>query len=69
MITRSVSANNYYDLSVGANATLWVGQSTVTGNTEGWYNSGGTMQSYGTNQIAGNGGDQTQLPAVSTGSN
>src|SRR5579862_549601 len=70
MVTRSVSANNDQGLFAATNATLWVGQSTVTENASGWTNGGGgTMQSYGTNQIAGNGSSQGQLPAVSTGSN
>jgi hypothetical protein len=71
MVSRSVAANNFYGIVAdGAGATLWIGQSTVTGNVDGWdaLNSG-FVQSYGTNQINGNSTMQSQIPAVTGGSN
>jgi hypothetical protein len=64
-VVRSVVANNATGLSSQlTNSTLRVGQSTVTGNTVSWsIPGGGVLQSYGDNNINGNGdGD----PAPST---
>ena len=72
MVTRSVAANNssFGIESNGKGATLWIGQSTVTGNGGGWeVYAGGVLQSYGNNQINGNAANQTQIPAVTGGSN
>jgi hypothetical protein len=71
MVLRSVVANNLTGITANfTGSTLWMGQSTVTGNTAGWsVTSGGVVQSYGTNQITGNGSAQGQAPAVNTGSN
>jgi hypothetical protein len=72
MIFRSVAANNgtgIYASGPGA-ATLWIGQSTVTENANGWETpNGGVIQSAGTNLIIGNAANQTQIPAVTGGSN
>jgi len=57
MVIRSVAANNGIGLRVAntPNATLRVGQSTITGNTATWSVSGtGVLQSYGDNNIDGN---------------
>jgi hypothetical protein len=66
MLIESVAANNGTGLAAnGADATLWVGQSAVTGNANGWQAiNGGAVQSFGTNQIVGNAASQTQIPAV-----
>jgi hypothetical protein len=71
MVTRSVAANDGQGIEAsGPGATLWIGQSTVTGNEFGWSAvGGGVVQSYGTNQINGNTTDQSQIPAVTGGSN
>jgi Right handed beta helix region len=55
MVARSVAANNFYGLfAKGFNATLRVGQSAITGNQNSWGVDGGTVQSYGDNNIDGN---------------
>jgi hypothetical protein len=70
LLFRSVAANNVTGIEAfGTGATLWIGQSTVTGNATGWSNSGGVLQSAGTNLIVGNTAGQSQLPPVSGGSN
>jgi hypothetical protein len=71
MVSRSVAANNDYGLATnGTGAYLLVGQSTVSGNASGWqvFN-GGQILSYGTNQINGTFANQSQIPAVTRGSN
>ena len=56
MVVRSVAANNGTGLSAAsAQATLRVGQSTVTGNATSWSVAGGILRSYGDNNIDGNG--------------
>lgn len=56
-VVRSLAANNGTGLIAnGANATLRLLQSTVTGNTTSWSaSSGGVLRSYGDNTIDGNG--------------
>lgn len=46
-----------------AGATLRVGGSTIAGNVTGVSNSGGTLQSFKNNAIAGNGADGTPITA------
>jgi hypothetical protein len=63
MVMRSAFANNAIGLQViGANANIRVGDSMITGNGTGVT---GTVLSYGTNQLDGNGvnGTLTALPA------
>jgi hypothetical protein len=57
MVVRSISANNGFGLlASGTNATLRVGQSTVTGNTASTSGiNGGVLRSYNNNNIDGNG--------------
>ena len=72
MVTRSVPASNssFGIESNGAGATLWIGQTTVTGNGSGWQVFwGGVLQSYGNNQINDNAADPTQIHVVTGGSN
>jgi hypothetical protein len=71
MVTRSVAANNGTGIeAAGTGASLWIGQSAVTGNSIGWQAlAAGVVQSYGTSQIIGNSGSQSQIPAVTGGSN
>jgi hypothetical protein len=47
----------------GASATLLLGGSSITGNGTGVSNSGGTLQSFKTNEIAANGADGTPITA------
>jgi hypothetical protein len=47
----------------GASATLRIGSSTIASNVTGVSNSGGTLQSFKNNQIAGNGSDGTPIVA------
>ena len=56
MVVRSVTANNATGLLAnGQNATLRIGESTVTGNTTSWSTTfGGVLRSYGDNNIDGN---------------
>ena len=63
MLTRVVAMNNGTGLlESGASAQLRVGQSEITGNGTGV---GGTVLSFGTNQLNGNGtdGSLTAIPA------
>jgi hypothetical protein len=70
LLFRSVAANNNTGIAAFGGATLWVGQSTVTGNATSWQTvSSGVIQSAGTNLIVGNAAGQTQLPAITGGSN
>lgn len=59
MVDRGVSANNFHGVGVGAaNSTMWIGDSTITGNAgNGFVSSGGASASYGTNKVNGNGAD------------
>ena len=68
LVFRSVAANNQGVglLSQGNTATLWVGQSAVTGNANGWgVLSSGTLLSYGDNKIDGNAANETAPPGIS----
>jgi Right handed beta helix region len=71
MVVRSVITGNVVGIAAqGTNANLWIGQSVVSNNENGWEAiSSGTVQSYGTNQINGNAANQTQVPVVTGGSN
>jgi hypothetical protein len=51
----------------GAQGTLRLGNNTIVSNVTGVSNSGGTLQSFKNNQIAGNGADGTPIAAVSSG--
>jgi hypothetical protein len=65
MLNHVVTANNLGEgvRSVGANAVVRIGNSVVTGNGTGLVVSGGgVIQSYGNNQINGNGVDGTANP-------
>jgi hypothetical protein len=59
MIDRSAILNNFHGVAVaGANATIWIGDSTISGNVGiGFVSSGGVSASYGTNLVNGNGTD------------
>jgi hypothetical protein len=70
MLVRSVAANNFTGIEAdNTGATLRVGQSALTGNTNGWLdnNAGGVVESYGTNQITGNASNETAPPSVTGG--
>jgi len=60
MVIRSVAAQTATGI-FAANATVWLGQSTLTENGFSW--AGNTVQSFGDNYIAGN-GDGTPAPAI-----
>lgn len=60
----SITNNGAAGLSVtGANATLRIGDSTITGNTPGVSVASGTLQSFKNNKIAGNTPDGTPITA------
>ena len=65
MVVRSVAANNnLHGVAVESteNATLWLGQSSITGNAIAWQG----ILSFGDNYIAGNAsGDATLPPTIS----
>ena len=68
LVFRSVAANNQGVglASQGNTATLWVGQSAVTGNANGWQViSSGTLLSYGDNKIDGNAANEMAPPSIS----
>jgi hypothetical protein len=61
----SAIANSFGISAFGANTTLVVGQSTVTGNTTGYSaSSGGIIDSYGDNNIFINGANMGSLSLV-----
>jgi Right handed beta helix region len=63
-IFRSVAANNFDGLKADI-ASILVGQSTVKGNTNGLTMvNGGSVTSYGDNNIDGNGGTQTPTGTI-----
>jgi hypothetical protein len=67
MVVRSVAANNGIGLNAegGATATLWVSQSTVTGNGSSWVaGGGGILQSFGDNNIVGNSDGNPAPPTI-----
>jgi hypothetical protein len=67
-LTHSVSEGNGSGVEAqGANATLWLAQSTVTGNSIGFdATSGGVIKTYGDNYLlAGNGSNTGSLTNVS----
>src|SRR5205085_12090719 len=52
---------------VGTIATMFVGQTTVSGNANGWIAaSGGLLNSYGNNYVNGNAGNEGAMPLVAT---
>jgi hypothetical protein len=62
MVRHSTIANNAnFGLLADVAATIWVTQSTITGNGTGLkgQGSGGTLTSYGDNNVVGNGTDGT----------
>jgi len=67
MLFRSAAVNNDTGISAqGNSATLRIGQSTVTGNANGWTALlGGAVKSYKDNKIDGNNSNQTAPPAIS----
>jgi hypothetical protein len=51
--------------AIGVNATLWLAQSTVTGNSVGFIaNSSGVINTYGDNYFAANGSNTGSLTPV-----
>jgi hypothetical protein len=52
--------------SIGANGIVRVTRSTITGNNAGWANIGGTVVSYGDNNIDGNASVNTEPPGPLT---
>jgi len=67
MVVRSVAANNGIGIAAvqGANVTLRVSASTVTGNTTSWVTGGGAiLRSYGDNNIDGNGDANPAPPLI-----
>jgi hypothetical protein len=71
MVSRSVVAHNNRTvvggsglLVNGANAILRIGESTLTGNGSSWAVVSGVLQSYGDNNINGNGDGDPAIPTV-----
>jgi len=69
MIVHSVIANNNTGFEVQSGCvgipTLWIGQSTVTENTNGWLTAGsGVVLSYGDNKIDGNASNEGKPPSI-----
>jgi hypothetical protein len=60
-----ISSNSGVGAAVAnASATLLIGGSTISGNTTGVSNSGGTLQSFKNNMVGINGSDGTPITAV-----
>jgi nitrous oxidase accessory protein NosD len=58
MVRNSMIANNSYGIDAEQGAVVRVTQSTITGNVMGWMaGSGGQLQTYGNNNVSGNGTD------------
>jgi len=68
ILVRCVAVNNGTGIRAsGTNATLRSAQSTVTGNASGWVDeSGGTLLTYGDNNVDGNTADQAAQSALVT---
>jgi hypothetical protein len=67
MVFGSVAANNGTGINAVGGATIFIGQSTVTGNENGWETNGspiGSVLSYGNNQIDGNAGSEAAPPST-----
>jgi hypothetical protein len=66
-LTHALTEGNGFGVSaIGANATLWLAQSTMTGNGTGFSaSSGGVINSYGDNYFATNGANSGSLTGVS----
>jgi hypothetical protein len=66
MVRNSTIANNtgYGLLAQDSGATVWVTRSTITGNGNGWGAAGGTVTSYGDNNIVGNTGSNNAPPSI-----
>jgi hypothetical protein len=66
MLVRSVIANNNFGLvASGEGAVIRVGQSTVSGNINGWTTqTGGVVQSYRDNKIDGNDSNEGPPPPI-----
>ena len=63
MVRNSTIANNGVNgLEAGAETTIRVTRSTITGNGTGWLNDSGAVLSYGDNNIDGNGSVNTAPP-------
>jgi hypothetical protein len=60
MVRNSTVSNNVVGIRADQGATVRVGQSTVTANSTGWQaTNGGLLQSFGNNNVSGNGTDGT----------
>ena len=57
LVRNVVASNEFMGLEAGLNATLRVANSAVTGNTTGVFGGGGTIFTYGNNDINGNATD------------
>jgi hypothetical protein len=64
MLRNVVASNNLFGLNAGPNAILRVAHSVVTGNGTGVNSSGGTIFSYGDNDIDGNTSNNTGVLTV-----
>src|SRR5262245_48885268 len=66
MLIRSVASHNFSGIvAIGPSATLRIGQSSLTGNAFSWQVvAGGTLQSYGDNNINGNSDGDPPIPTV-----
>lgn len=65
-LTRSLVSGNAVGVEAqGTNATIWLAQSTVAGNTTGYLATSGTINTFGDNYFAANGGNAGSLTPVS----
>jgi len=58
-LTRSQALGNVIGILANGTATLWLSQSTVTGNTAGFDANGGIIKSYGDNNLQAANGPNT----------
>jgi hypothetical protein len=65
-VRNAIVANNSIGIAADAGAVVRVGGSTITGNGTGWQTSnGGQIQSYSTNNLAGNAADGSATTTLS----
>jgi hypothetical protein len=67
-VVGSQAVNNLEGLGAdGTNATMFVGQTTISGNTTGWAPFGsGVLNSYGNNYVNGNTGGEGAMSTIAT---
>jgi hypothetical protein len=66
ILTRATAASNLTGITSGTNATLWLAESTITGNTTAGFSATGVINTFQNNYFADNGSNSGTLIQVGT---